>query len=151
MPRTLRPMTQGRPVALTKLTAFRMSLVPRFRPLIPQTLIHKTLNSQSHPMALTKLAAFFHDAYFQKKKKLKPLVIIGPANRGGTCLVVGYNGQPRTADKQVRDLGPKSYGSVKLIYRARVYFSGLKLALHRCILFFKGSGSWRHRRRPLSD
>ena len=56
-------------------------------------------------MALTKLAAFFHDAYFQKKKKLKPLVVIGPASPAGACLVVGYTGQPRTTDKQVWVLG----------------------------------------------
>ena len=56
---------------------------------------------QTHPMALTKLAAFFHDAYFQKKKKLKPLVVIGPTNNNGVCLVVGYTGQPRSADNQV--------------------------------------------------
>lgn len=54
------------------------------------------LAAQAQPLALQKLAAFLHDAHFQDKKRDKPVVVIGPKDAAGRCLVVGFSGNPRS-------------------------------------------------------
>jgi len=54
---------------------------------------------QGNPLALTKMASFFFDAYYQKKKKYKPLVLIGPVDAEGDCNVVGFSGPPASSSK----------------------------------------------------
>jgi len=45
------------------------------------------------------MASFFFDAYYQKKKKYKPLVLIGPVDAEGDCNVVGFSGPPASSSK----------------------------------------------------
>ena len=54
---------------------------------------------QGNPLALTKMAAFFFDAYYQKKKKHKPLVVVGPVDAEGNCNVIGFSGPPTSSSK----------------------------------------------------
>ncbi len=45
------------------------------------------------------MAAFFFDAYYQKKKKYKPLVVVGPVDAEGNCNVIGFSGPPTSSSK----------------------------------------------------
>ena len=45
------------------------------------------------------MASFFFDAYYQKKKKHKPLVVVGPVDAEGNCIVVGFSGPPASSSK----------------------------------------------------
>ena len=45
------------------------------------------------------MASFFFDAYYQKKKKHKPLVVVGPVDAEGNCNVVGFSGPPASSSK----------------------------------------------------
>ena len=54
------------------------------------------------------MAAFFFDAYYQKKKKYKPLVVVGPVDAEGNCNVIGFSGPPTSSSKVRSWLGVDS-------------------------------------------
>ncbi|CAL8469810.1 g9352 [Coccomyxa elongata] len=53
----------------------------------------------SHPLALVKLGMFLRDvAAMRQTKKRKPIVLVGPADAHGNCLVVAVTCEPMSAE-----------------------------------------------------
>ncbi len=53
----------------------------------------------SHPLALVKLGMFLRDvAAMRQTKKRKPIVLVGPADAQGNCLVVAVTCEPMSGE-----------------------------------------------------
>lgn len=61
----------------------------------------------SHPLALVKLGMFLRDVAAHKNRtgRPKPVIVIGPGDGNGNCLIVAVANEPMSEDtQQARDL-----------------------------------------------